>query len=267
MSALIAVVVSMEREVSAFVKRMGTGRGGTSLEALGERADLGMVEEPATVHITGVGKEAALSGMDNLMHRTARPDSILALGFGGALRDSLSTGDLVLSRRLYAPGEDDLLHSDERLLRLAQEILKGPNMPAYYVADTLTVPKVVVSSVEKRELAKGTTAWVVSMEDYWIAKTAMRYGIPFLSVRAVLDTACQELPSNLAGLANIRGLKQGLSVMASVLVRPQNVPRLVKLSRQMKLAQESLAHFTLSFIAQSFQPWGIRAVKNHTTYA
>ena len=200
--------------------------------------------------VTGVGKDRALAGMKALMDGPAMPDSILSLGFAGALRDGLGTGDLVLSRRLYAVGEDTFIEPDARLLDLAQEALEGPAAPRHFIADTLTVSRMVSSATEKGRLANATTAWVVNMEDYWIGKVAIQGGIPFLSVRAVLDTAHQELPTFLEGLGDKGLLRQAFHVVANGIARPWDVPRVVNLSKQVRVAQDRLADFGLSFVAR-----------------
>ena len=78
---------------------------------------------PFTFHITGVGKEKATAGVMALMDAPEKPDAILSLGFAGGLHSPLATGDLVLSRRLYATGESAFIEADPRLLQAAQEAL------------------------------------------------------------------------------------------------------------------------------------------------
>ena len=231
---MIAVVASMEREV----RRTRETHAGT-----------GPPESHVLVHVIGVGRDRALDGMKALLDRPARPDAILAVGFGGALRDELATGDLVVSRRLYVEGEGTFFESDPCLVELAREVLDGPGLPRYFVADTLTVPH-VVTAAEKARLAGVTPGWVASMEDYWIGKAAAAHGIAFLSVRTVLDTASQELPALVAELGNKTPIEQLLRLVANVVLKPQDLPRIVKLSKQAKVAQDSLAAFSLSFVSR-----------------
>ena len=87
MGITMAVVASMEQEVSA-LKRL-------------------CPDEWCTGVRYGGGQGKAMEGMVALLDaRPTRPDCILSLGFAGALRAELKTGDLVLSQRLYATGED-----------------------------------------------------------------------------------------------------------------------------------------------------------------
>jgi nucleoside phosphorylase len=231
MGITMAVVASMEQEVSA-LKRL-------------------CPDECVPVYVTGVGKDRAMEGMVALLDaRPTRPDCILSLGFAGALRDELKTGDLVLSQRLYATGEDTILESDASLLSLAQDVLDSSDTQRYSIANSLTVPQVVFGAAGKSRLGIATTSSVVNMEDYWIGQSAVLRGIAFLSVRAVLDTAKQELPPFVAELGDKGALNRALRIGANIVARPGYVPRLVKLVKQVKVAQESLARFGISFISR-----------------
>ena len=233
---MLAVVASMSQELPGF-----------------RRACEGMFSGdpqrwPVSTHVTGVGKERASAGISDLLDRAVGPDSILSVGFAGALRGELNTGDLVLSRRVHASGEETPIECDAHLLDLALETSKDPDMPRCFVADSLTVPQVVLNASDKARLAGVTAAWVADMEAYWIGKVAGERGIPFLSVKAVLDTADQELPPFVAGLGNKGALGQLFRVAANLIVRPRDVPSVLKLSKQVKTAQDSVATFGLSFV-------------------
>ena len=205
---------------------------------------------PIAVQVTGVGKERTLAGMKALLSQPVRPDSILSLGFAGALRDDLQTGDLVLSRQLHSTEEDAVLVADAGLLGLAQEVLEAPGAPRHIVADSVTVPRMAISVEDKRRLASTTGAWVANMEDYWIRKVASQWEIPFLSVRVVLDTVHQEIPAFVAGLGDMGLLGQVIRVIPNVIARPRNIGHVVTLSKQVKVAQDSLAAFAQPLISR-----------------
>ena len=227
---MIAIVGPMERELAG-------------LRCLEEGTEGGL----ALVLVTGVGKERAMRSMDALLEDPSRPESVLSLGFGGALREGLETGDLVLSRRLYATGEGTFLESDAGLLSLAEAVLSRGNITRYVVGDSLTVPQVVCRPAEKRRLAADTGACVANMEDFWIGEAVVKRAVPFLSARVVLDTVHQELPPFLAGLGGQSGLRQALLVIARCMARPWEIPKVMSLSRQVNVAQRRLTSFGLSF--------------------
>ena len=198
--------------------------------------------------VTGTGKARALRGIEALFRSPNAPSHILSVGFAGALNKDLRTGDLVLSRRLYATGEEEAVESDEGLLELAQGHLESQGAPRRFVADSLTVGALVCTASEKVALAVKTSAWIANMEDYWVGRQAALHGVPFLSVRAVLDTADQEIPEFAAALGDRGPLMQALLASAKCIARPGNLPSLLKLSRQTRIAQASLEGFCHPFV-------------------
>jgi hypothetical protein len=69
--------------------------------------------------------------------------------------------------------------------------------------------------------------------------------VPFVSARAVLDTAQQSLPSYLPGLSQGRAADVLRAVAA-----PWQVPALVGLAYQSRIARLTLSRFAASFIRQ-----------------
>ncbi len=241
---MLAIMASMEREVAGLVRLCGGQAKGLHDHNLGP--------PPFTFHITGVGKERAMAGVKALMDGPEKPDAILSLGFAGGLHSPLATGDLVLSRRLYATGESAFIEADPRLLQAAQEALAEAHLSRrgarHFVADTLTSPRMVCTASEKGMMAASTRAWAVNMEDYWIGQAARREGIPFLSVRAVLDTAAQDVPPFTADIGDKSLPVQAFRALAHGIARPQDILRVANLGKQAKTAQESLASLGISFL-------------------
>ena len=237
---MLAIMASMEREVAGLIRLCeGQAKG---------LHDHNLRPPPFTFHITGVGKEKAMAGVMALMDTPEKPDAILSLGFAGGLHDSLAAGDLVLSRRLYATGEDAFIEADPHLLQAAQEALSGSQGPRHFLADTLTTPGMVCSASEKGMMAAATGAWAVNMEDYWIGQATHRRGIPFLSVRAVLDTAGQDVPPFAADVGDKSLPVQAFRALAHGVARPQDMLRVANLAKQARVAQESLASLGISFL-------------------
>ena len=110
--------------------------------------------------------------------------------------------------------------------------------------DSITVERVVTRKSEKRELYRQFGVGTVNMEDYWVARMAQTARVPFLSVRAVLDTGGQRLPSYLARLSN----KPGGVAAWKAATHPWDAPTLVRLARQMRAARESLTRFAVAYL-------------------
>lgn len=203
----------------------------------------------AQVTVTGVGKDKVIAAMETLLQGEPYPSLVLSLGFSGALSDDLNTGDLVLARNLYLVESDGVLEVDNRYYQLAERAINENVLP-YVRRDTLTVPNIVRTQAEREHLAQTYNAQAVNMEDYWVCSAAARAGVPFLSVRAVLDMTHQEIPLWVEEIMWQRERRQGLRILFSSLARPIRIPKLLSLARGVKTAQKSLGEFVRSFVAK-----------------
>jgi len=228
---LIAIVAAMKDEVARL--------GGLS------RRSKGM----AQVTVTGVGKDKVIAAMETLLQGEPYPSLVLSVGFSGALSDDLNTGDLILARNLYLVESTGVLEVDNRYYQLAERAINENVLP-YVRRDTLTVPNIVRTQAEREHLAQTYNAQAVNMEDYWVCSAAARAGVPFLSVRAVLDMTHQEIPLWVEEIMWQRERRQGLRILLSSLARPIRIPKLLSLARGVKTAQKSLGEFVRSFVAK-----------------
>ena len=204
----------------------------------------------AAVTVTGVGKEKVQSTMEGLLSGERRPSLVLAVGFSGALTDDLYTGDLVLARKVFLSKSDASIEVSGKYSRMAEDAINESAMP-YVHRDSITVPNVVRTRAEKDELAQTYRVQVMDMEDYWVGLAATQAGVPFLSVRAVLDMAHQELPTYIEELLLKKEQGQGLRVVLGSLARPVRIPKLLSLAKQSQRAQKSLGAFARTFVAKA----------------
>ncbi len=75
------------------------------------------------------------------------------------------------------------------------------------------------------------------------AEAARENGVPFLSVRVVLDTASQSLPGYLPGLA-----KSPYKVITNVVLMPWRIPTMLGLKNQLQLCQSVLTNFGMAYL-------------------
>lgn len=142
----------------------------------------------AHVHRTGIGPKRAQAAVAPLQ---ALPgDTLLVLGFCGALGGELQPGEVVVAERVYAAADE------------GHEELDVPCLGADALADGLRqhglsarVGRVVcvgrLALGERREQLHKAGAAVVDMESVWLAAAARQR--PFAVVRIVLDTPEREL--------------------------------------------------------------------------
>ena len=200
------------------------------------------------VHVTGVGRDKAVAGTRRVLDAAVKPEAILCLGFAAGLKAELISGDLVIAKKLYAQGESEPIEPDPALLDLAKHVLGGSQWPRHFVEDTLTVTGVVSSSAEKLRLGATTSAWAANMEDYWVGKTAIDAGVPFISIRAVLDTSSQDLPAFVTHLEGVGVPGQARSLVVGLATKPTDLSRVWKLYRHMRVAQHNLGTFGASLL-------------------
>lgn len=117
------------------------------------------------------------------------PALLVSTGFCGGLAADLRPGDLVLADEVRS--DVGAMRVDADLVRRACEALAG-------WAGTVRVGPVacaadVVGPTAKRDLAS-CGAVAVDLESACLAKWARAHGVPFLSLRVVLDAADEDVP-------------------------------------------------------------------------
>ncbi len=148
-------------------------------------------------HAVGPGGGAARVVADE------EPRLVVSCGFCGALDPRLEPGDLVLATSVRDEG-GDWLGASAALLSAARRALSP--LPVYEGA-VLCTTAVAATPAEKRALAApGTLA--VDMETHPVARAAAQARIPWLSVRAVVDSLTEGLPGF------VREPRQGYAVPA-----------------------------------------------------
>ena len=213
----------------------------------------------------GIGRRAAQAAAKQLL---TRPDDdaaaaaaangrrplrqLLLLGLAGGLDPARHTGDLCLPFRYLRETQDgaiDFLEPDETMYRQAVAALNAAAMD-WHGGDGLTVAKITAAPADKAAQFRQYQAATVNMEDYWIARTAARYAVPFLAARAVLDTAGQSLPPYLLPIADA-GPGQ---IAKEIAGHPRRLPALARLAADAAHARQTLTHFALAFLQTRATP-------------
>lgn len=146
---------------------------------------------------------------------------VFSTGFCGALDPALRVGDIVVAGERF------------------------PEPPARCVrAEIWSAGRVVVSSEEKRLLRQQTGAAAVEMEAAAVAERARAWGLPFHAVKAVSDTAEEDLPLDFNRYRDQDGRFRLPRIAAAAMCHPFAVlPRMVRLERNCRKAAESLGEF------------------------
>jgi adenosylhomocysteine nucleosidase len=236
---LLIVAASMEQELTGLRREL------LDIE------DATGVRPPVAFHVLGVGPERAGASMTALLDRGGpKVDGVLVVGVAGGIDPELETGDLLLADRYAlqdgaAQGAGQAIRPDTQMLQSARQAALDLSVPAFD-GGSLTVDHLVAEPQERVELRARYQATSVNMEDYRVAEAAQKAGVPFLSVRVVLDTASQRLPGYLPGLAGSRYKR-----VTRVLLMPWRIPTMLRLKKQFQLCQAVLTNFGLSYLKAS----------------
>jgi nucleoside phosphorylase len=207
------------------------------------------------LQVIGVGRNRAMARVKELVsshHRSSGPEDgsgqrFLLLGFAGAVDPSLRPGELSLPAQYYVAqqGNDGLGHflkPDEKMRRQAEAAAARAGLAVAH-GSSLTLDYVAATPEVKAALRREYPVDVVNMEDYWVAEAARDAGVPFLSVRAVLDSADQSLPSSLLALTEHRA-----TAVLGTVGMPWRLATLWRFAQQTLRARRTLTRFALSYI-------------------
>ncbi|MGH9639036.1 MAG: hypothetical protein ACRD3Y_03165 [Bryobacteraceae bacterium] len=193
------------------------------------------------VVLTGAGPKPAASAI-SLAIRPG-PDAVdfcISSGLAGALKPNYRIGQVLAAQEVRSgdiqpadPG--DLLQSSEALFSFAEECGATP------VKRFHTAGRVIGKAVEKKFL--GETADAVEMESFVVMGEAQRRGVPAIAVRAISDSADDDLPFDMTGVFTEQGRISMPLVLAQVAKHPQSIAAVMKLGQSAKTAATELADF------------------------
>lgn len=200
------------------------------------------------VLLTGAGPRQAAREMAKVSPGdTAEFAACISTGLAGGLRPQIKTGSVLAARGVISgnAGEDSVdsaLESSAALLSFAGEC------GAEIVDCFYTAGGVISRAEEKRHL--GEQASAVEMESYEILRLTQERGIPAVAVRAICDTAQEDLPLDMNGIFTGEGQVSVARVVGQLALHPASLPQLVKIGQQSKRAAESLAKFLEAYVTR-----------------
>ncbi len=175
---------------------------------------------PVVVAISGIGAQAARRAAETCVRLAGcgRCRRVVWIGIAGGLSPDLQVGDLVVARSALAPDRPPV-DLDDALVAAAT----ARNCRAGVV---VTAPRVVAGADARAALwrrAGSPAVTAVDMESWPAAQVLHAAGVRFAVLRAVSDTAAQELPGFLQHVdaPEAGGTGRGHIVRAAVL-RPAN---------------------------------------------
>ena len=251
---MLAIVAAVRDEMSPFLRAGQFSAEQGPGEALLYRGEI-HPGVPALILISGIGQSRAEETTGWLV-RNHRPDVVIGVGFGGATHASLDTGAIVIATSVsliegtpldWSQGADiQTFESDPAyaaVARMAVEI----NGIDFVQGPSITVPIVARSPGMKKWLGARFGVYSVDLESYWIARATIAAGMPFLGVRAVVDSTKMTLPLLVTEIPGTPSGGRTGKALRYAARDPRRIVELARLARASGLAARQLGLFLAAF--------------------
>lgn len=211
-----------------------------------------------TALVTGMGTQSAAKAMDLMMKladQNQKFDICISSGLAGALEDGLSPGDIIAPQLLISENRHADILSDQ--LNVDAELRRQALNAGAKAADCLlTVDRVLVKQSHKRSCS--SRAQSVDMESFEVVKEACAWGARCVVVRAISDSAQEDLPINFNLTLSKNHQVSVAKVIFQLAKNPVALPALVRFGRQSRNATMLLARFLDGYV-QSLECVGTKS--------
>lgn len=185
--------------------------------------------------VGGIGRRRCAEATNKIIDHGAT--SVISAGFAAALDARAHVGDVYVVNRVktYPENGCEPLNSNPGLISLI-----SPRQRSDFVlrhSDLVTTDRVIIHSEEKHSIFRETGAAALDMESYAAARVCQERGVPFLAIKSISDTACQDLPIEILTLLSMNDpLGKGLLLAG----KPKLWLPLMRLRGQSRRATENL---------------------------
>lgn len=183
----------------------------------------------AVLVANGMGAKCSAEAAE-VVRRHVEPDAIVSYGFCGALDPDLALSAVLVASEVRWPGG-------------ALPALAPRTSRSYATGVLLSGEHVVCTAREKREL-RATGAAAVEMEAAGLAPLVRQWSLRFFCVRAVSDTASEDLPLDFNAMRGSDGQLRQARIVSAALRHPLAIaPGLWRLREATHAASEALGDF------------------------
>lgn len=252
----VAFQAALPQEVQPFLRRVGAQR-------LRRQEPLAAWEFSwptgrGMLVVSGMGEDAAARGAAWIIEHY-QPQSLVALGFGGAVTPELPAGAVVLGESYwhYDPETRELMElapppfpSWSGPLR---ERLRAAGRPVF--PGSLITTRGIIPKAGHADLLAHLPYPVLDLETSAAALAARARQVPFLALRAVTDVAGEEIPGFLARAVHKERTPTGLEALAWAAVDPRRVSILYLLWRRSRLAAGQLSRALEMVLEVAEEQW------------
>lgn len=208
------LVAAEEREFRGILKRFGPG---TRLDWKGARFAREVLKDGDRWWLVANGPGPRC--VEEVLRQKMDVNGIVNTGFCGALDPSLGVGDIVVWGDV-------------------------PSKARCVTGEISSSDRVVVTAEEKRRMREETGAIAVEMEAGAVKRIAGEWGVPFYCIRAVSDTANEDMPLDFNLYRDAEGRFSLAKIALAAMRRPfTRIPALKRLEANCNVASESLGAF------------------------
>jgi adenosylhomocysteine nucleosidase len=164
--------------------------------------------------------------------------ALVSWGCAAALDDRASPGWLILPERIIGACGETYEVNAEWHRRIYKQVLEAdyPVLAAPLVeSDTI-----LKNSEEKKALARRTQAAATDMESAAQARLAQERGLPFIAIRAIVDTVSTDIPEQVLKALDAQGDVRAWKLITSIALMPADWLKLVQLGIQFNAARKTL---------------------------
>ena len=193
---------------------------------------------PVVIARTREGRSGAARGEAALLVRV-RVERVLVIGVSAGLTAALQTGDLLVGHEVLNGGRAvPAPDADWKAAALKIDgAMKGR------LVSTREIHCTPSAKAALRETVGAAVPAAADLETAAYAETAAAHGVPWLAVRAICDTADEELPLDFNQFLDDEGRIRRDQIVWYAMRHPVAVPRLRELQRRVSLCADRLAGF------------------------
>lgn len=239
----VVVLAALKDELAPLAGRLGEAR----VERFGNlkirRGELAGSE--LILAVTGDGEVAARRGAARLLDEI-KSDAVFAIGVAGGLSPGLEPGELVVADQVMDENGFTVETDPEWLAR-------GLAVEASRRGTIISSTRIAVTPGEKARLLRrleGDGVAVVDLESAAFVGEAVSRGVPCLALRAVCDTAEEELPLDFNQFRTAMGGVSKGRVMRHALIHPGLLESLLGLRDRVKTCASNLAGMVAEVLVQ-----------------
>jgi adenosylhomocysteine nucleosidase len=196
----VGIVAAFDREARALIKRRNA--------AAQARGDV-------LFALSGMGAVRARAAGEHLLEQGAT--ALLSWGVAAALDRGLTAGDLLLPKVILAADLREYSVSAGWQRALCERLAGGFVVNTGPLAET---PMVLSTPAQKRALLLHSSAIAADMESAALAALACEARVPFVSIRAVSDTAGAKVPPWLGAAIDSAGRLSTTRMLKEIIGRP-----------------------------------------------